>query len=175
MDAAARRAMIYSAPNALVGIADPAIAQRLVREAEQFVRFRPVVIATTLDQLREAAARTQPAAILLDDELLHGQPLADSLRQFLAIAPVILLAPVDRLAEAARHVAAGEIEFVARVGDFVPLAAALIERRLRWTEMSESLLAASWKKLPADRGENIRIISARRTTARERKHYEETN
>ena len=27
----------------------------------------------------------------------------------------------------------------------------------------------------ADRGENIRIISARKTTARERKHYEEKN
>jgi len=51
---------------------------------------------------------------------------------------VILLAPPDRQTEVARLVAAGDVEFLARVGNFFPVAAALMERRMRWAAASLS-------------------------------------
>jgi nitrogen-specific signal transduction histidine kinase len=46
--------------------------------------------------------------------------------------------------------------FRSRAGDFVPLAAAMIERRLRWAEIAESQLASPWKGFPADLGSIFR-------------------
>ena len=82
--------------------------------------------------------------------------MAESLRHFSEIAPVVLLASVERCGEITRLVAEGQVEFVARAGDFVPLAASLIERRLRWMEASESVLGPPWAEFSADIGEIFR-------------------
>jgi signal transduction histidine kinase len=89
-------------------------------------------------QLDLHAGRTSPAVILLDSELLGGKPPGESLNLLRAMAPVIVLAPLILQVEIAPYVAAGDVEFVARAGDFVPIAAALIERRLRWAKRSKS-------------------------------------
>ena len=94
--------------------------------------------------------------ILLDYELLCGASLSESVRQLRVIAPVILLAPVEQQAAAARLVAAGDVEFVARAGDFIPLAACLIERKLQWAEMSKSVLGSSWIEFGSDIGSIFR-------------------
>ena len=156
MDAVARKAMIHASPRAIVGAADPAVAQRLARELERIAGAAPVEVASSLLQLRLLLSHAAPAAILLDCELLAGAPLADSLRKLVEIAPVVLLAPPERQGEITRHVAGGGVDFVANVGDFVPLAAALIQRRLRWAEMSESVLGPPWAELPGDLGSIFR-------------------
>ena len=115
-------------------------------------RAGPPAIASSLLQLRLLVARATPRVILVDHELLQGASLAEPLRQLAAKAPVILLAPPERQAEVARLVAGGEVEFVARVGDFVPLAIGLIERRLRWAAMSNSVVGPPWAELPGDIG-----------------------
>jgi len=53
-------------------------------------------------------------------------------------------------------VAEGDVEFVAKSGDFVPLAASLVERRLRWSERSDTALGPPWAGLPADTAEIFR-------------------
>lgn len=156
MDAVTRKAFAHAEPRALVGAADPLVAQRLAREVERIAGAGPVEVASSLLQLRLLLSHATPAAILLDCELLAGAPLADSLRKLIEIAPVVLLAPPERQGEIARHVAGGGVDFVARVGDFVPLAAALIQRRLRWAEMSESVLGPPWAELPGDLGSIFR-------------------
>ncbi|MGH9737029.1 MAG: histidine kinase dimerization/phospho-acceptor domain-containing protein [Candidatus Acidiferrales bacterium] len=101
---------------------------------------------------RLLASRNAPEAILIDDYLVAGEALPDALQPFIAIAPVILLAAPDRQAEAARLVADGDVEFVARTGDFVPLAASLLARRIRWARMSESMLGPPWAAVNGDLG-----------------------
>ena len=130
MDVFARKAVIYAQLKALVGAADPAVGQRLAREVERITGAGSVEVASSLLQLRLLSSRATPRAILLDYDLLAGAPLADSLRKLVEIAPVVLLAPPERQGEVAWHVAGGGVDFVARVGDFVPLAAALIQRIL---------------------------------------------
>ena len=81
-----------------------------------------------------------PRVILLDEQILAGAPLVESLRQLSEAAPLILVAGVARQSEVAGLVAEGDLDFVARAGDFAGLAASLVERRLRWAERSETPL-----------------------------------
>ncbi len=147
METGAKHAMISAARRPLVGVADPQVARQLAQQIEQFEGAGPPAIASSLERLRELSNRIWPTVIVLDDELLRGMRLSESLRYFTATAPVILLAPLERQPEVARLVAEGELEFVARAGDFIPLAAALVERRLRWAKTPESILGPQWAEL----------------------------
>ena len=140
----------------LLGIADQTIAQHLAREVVCHARTSPISIASNLGELHEMTSRFTPGAILMDEDVLAPLPLAESLRHFTATTPVVLLASVERHAEVTRLVADGNLEFVARAGDFVPLAASLVERRLRWAEMSESAFGPPWAEFSADIGEIFR-------------------
>jgi signal transduction histidine kinase len=150
MEGAAKRAMIVSDHSPVLGIADESLAQRLAREIESFATVGRVAIVPNLLQLRLHASRAAPQVILFDGELLEGAPPGESLDFLRAIAPVILLAPLIRQTEIAPFVPAGDVEFVARAGDFVPLAASLIERRLRWAAKSKSSPGPPWAELPDD-------------------------
>lgn len=79
--------------------------------------------------------------------------LLEFLRQLTESAPVVLLAAPERQAEIIHLIAEGDVEFVARVGDFIPLVASLVERRLRWADRSESALGAPWAGMPDDMAE----------------------
>ena len=61
-----------------------------------------------------------PRVILLDDHLVHGAPLMELIRTTEG-ASVVLLAAPERQEEVIRLIAEGDLEFVARVEDFVPL------------------------------------------------------
>ena len=135
----------------MLAVADTGLAERIAR-AIPFSENRRVAMASSLLHLRLLVSRGAPEAILIDGYLAAGNTLPDALRPFTAVAPVILLAPPDRQTEAARLVADGEVEFVARAGDFVPLAASLLARRMRWARMSASLLGPPWAAVNGDLG-----------------------
>jgi signal transduction histidine kinase len=155
-DILARVAKLSAAPGTLIGTADPVVAQRVAREMERIGRKVPPTIAPNFAHLRQWFLRDAPGAILIDDSLLRGAPLAELLRQFESVAPVILLAPLERQVEAAPLVAEGTLEFVAREGEFFALAAGLIERRLRTVESSPRSLATAFAEWPEDIGEIFR-------------------
>jgi signal transduction histidine kinase len=138
MNVGVKKVMSVPDHSPLLGIADASVAQRIAREIERLTSAPRVAIAPTMLQLDLHASRTSPAVILLDSELLGGKPPGESLNLLRAIAPVIVLAPLIRQVEIAPYLAAGDVEFVARAGDFVPIAAALVERRLRWAKRSKS-------------------------------------
>ncbi len=156
MNVAAPKAALATSCGVLLGIANPALAKRIVSEIACLETHGHVFVAPSLAQLREISAHFRPRAILLDADLLAEAPLLESLRQFTTFAPVILLAAGEHQSDAARLVAVGSVEVVARVGDFIPLVAGLIERRLRWAEISESALAAPGAEFSEDIGEIFR-------------------
>jgi signal transduction histidine kinase len=156
MNKSRKSTAVIAERSVLLGVSDRGLAQQLTREVVCHARSRPVAIASTLSQLREMSGCVSPAAILLDEELIRTRPLAESLRYFSEIAPVVLVVSVERCSEVTRLVAEGQVEFVARTGDFVPLAASLIERRLRWMEASESVLGPPWAEFSSDIGEIFR-------------------
>lgn len=140
----------------LIGVSDAALAQKLGLEIGRFENRGHVLVAPDLVQLRDSSSRFPPEVILLDSELLGDAPLVEAVRQFTTFAPVILIAPPECQREVARLVAGGSVEFVTRVGDFVAIAAGLIERRLRWAEISETALAASSNGFSEDIGSIFR-------------------
>lgn len=141
---------------ALLGVADAGLERYLERELERLSNGGQVVVVSRLTQLREQLEETNPRVILLDENLLEGAPLVETLRQLTETAPVVLLGNAARREDFSHMVAEGDVEFVARTGDFVPLVASLIERRLRWAERSETALGPPWAGLPADSAEILR-------------------
>ncbi len=150
MESGVKKAMIMPYNSPLLGIADESVAQRLADQVERSARAGRVATASNLHQLQVLASRASPRVILFDCDLLQGAPLAESLAQLTALAPVIVLAPLERQAEIAPFVAAGEVEFVARAGDFVATAASLIERRMRREEKLKSTPETTWADLPGE-------------------------
>jgi signal transduction histidine kinase len=146
----AKRVMTLPDHSPLLGVADHSIAQRLTQELELSATIGHVAVASSLLELRMLASKSVPPVILLDCELLGGVPPAESLAHFRAIAPVIVLAPLYRQVEIAPFVAAGDVDFVAHAGDFIPLAANLIERRLRFAQTAASIPSPPWVGLPDD-------------------------
>ena len=143
------------ARGALLCIADNELAERLTREIKLCVQGGPVSVATNLPDLIERMEQDSPRVILLDGDLFRDAPLSEFLRQLTKTAPVILLVAPERQGEILRMVAEGEVEFVARRGDFIPLAACLVERRLRWAQRSGSA-GSPWAEMPEDVAEIFR-------------------
>lgn len=74
------------------------------------------------------------AAFLLDESVVSTpskRGLKTIVRRFVNVAPVIVVAPATRQSELAGLLTAGLADFVARTGNFVPLAVGLVERRIR--------------------------------------------
>jgi signal transduction histidine kinase len=156
MEGVAQTAPVTIQSDILLGVADSAVAEQLTQEMGRLARCAAAQIVLSLDKLRRALVSGQPGVLLIDDRILSGRSLADSIRPFQSRFPVIMLASVERQREAAELVARGQIEFVAREGDFFPLAAGLIERRLcaLETEHREGMIARiEW---PSDIGEVFR-------------------
>jgi signal transduction histidine kinase len=156
MSTGTNRVVIALEGSALLGVADATLGERLARELERYANQGVVTVVSKLSQLRERLRDDSPRAILLDEALLRGAPLVEFLRQLTETAPVILLGGIEKRADISRLIAEGDLEFVARTGDFIPLAAGLIERRLRWAGRSETTLGPPWAALPAGGAEILR-------------------
>lgn len=134
----------------LLGIADPDIALRMTHALEGIPGTAGLAVASDLKHFRRLAGRISIEVVLLDSEFIGDAPLQDFLRHVAVSAPVILLAPPERQTEVASLVAAGDVEFVARVGDYYSIAASLVDRRLRWAAASRSALGPSWSEFHGD-------------------------
>ena len=143
-------------PGVLLGIADGDLAERFLAAAERTAKPDSVFIVRTLAELYEQTKISAPRVIVMADDLLEDLPPTEILRQLIDVAPVILLAPQERQTEISKLVAGGDVEFVARVGDFLPLAASLLERRSRWAERSEIPAGQLWGELSLDVAEIFR-------------------
>jgi signal transduction histidine kinase len=133
----------------LVAVAEASLGRRI---AEALERSSPPFARASLRELRLLASRSAPPIIALDGDLLGDAPLAAELAPLIAAAPLVLFAPPERQPEIARLLVSGDVEFVARAGDFVPAVVALIERRARWAAQSASLLGPPWAEFPDDLG-----------------------
>jgi signal transduction histidine kinase len=131
-------ALTRESRSVLVGIADSQLARRFLAVLQRSVEPGAVFIASTLPHLFEHLKSGSSRVVVFADDLAEDLPLTEILQQILEVVPVIVLAPQERQTEIATLVAAGNIDFVAQVGDFLPLAASLVERRWRLSEGMEA-------------------------------------
>lgn len=89
---------------------------------------------THMPERQQLPARV--SAFLLDESAVSTQSkraLKTAVQRCVNIAPVIIVATAARQSELAGLLTAGLADFVARTGDFVPLAVGLVQRRIRST------------------------------------------
>ena len=140
MSVLAFRAEIFPAPQALAGIRQADAALRLTTLIEKTAYSRRFSVVPSLPQLCEKAGRAAAQTILLlDDDLLESMLLADALASLPPTPRLIFLAKPERQSEAAPFVARGEMDFVAKAGDFAGIAAALLERHMHSAALSDRL------------------------------------
>ena len=163
-------------PSPILAVADPILGRRIAAEVERFATTGRIVVASSLLELRLHASRSAPRVIGLDCDLFGdafrsqagpvdapaAEPhaaspvgeasLAEKLDPLVAIAPGVLFGPVERHVEFAPLIVSGDVEFVARAGDFAPVVANLIERRLRWAEKAAAFGGPPWTEFPGDIG-----------------------
>lgn len=134
----------------LLGTADEAAAQRI--STALLKSGHPCRFATplTLPKMHEALRLSAPSVVLLDDRMLGSVSLEETLLRLTEFAPVALVAAPEKCDEVSRWIVRGDVEFIARIGDYVPLASAILLRRLRWAEQADSIIGAPWKEFPAD-------------------------
>ena len=155
-------AMNPSGPVVLLVVSDSTLAQQLIGELVRGGRHYQLPIATNLAQARARLRRVAPVVILLDDSALNGEPLEVAARELRRFGPVVVVASPERQVESARLaelVSAGDVDFVARASTFLPIALALLERRVRLVEQSEARHGAAGRATSegfADFGEILR-------------------
>src|SRR5271169_3449732 len=119
-------------PIAFLGTPDNEMARELAAIILGSGRRCQLTLARNLTQLRAHLAISSPIVVLLDEMAVKEAGLEATARKLAVFAPVIVLASVGPQKELSALIAEGDVEFVARVGDFVPVVASLIERRIRW-------------------------------------------
>lgn len=142
--------------------ADAELTQQLINELVAAGRHYQLPLAVSVAQARKGFRRVAPTVILLDESAVNvrerGESLesaADVLSEF---APVVVLAAAELQAELAFLITSGGVDFVARVGDFLPLAVGLLERRVRLAEQAARAdeLVGSADEPSGDFGEILR-------------------
>lgn len=119
---------------------------------------REIAQASHWSELKARAARLNPETIVFDDSILPPDiSLEEAARRMALFAPVIVIAPSEKQPQLISLLSAGEIDFVARSGEFLSLAAAFVERRLRPPQAVEDEFRSAWTAdLPSDFAEVLR-------------------
>jgi len=119
---------------------------------------REIARASHWIELNARAPRLNPHAIVFDDSILPADiSLHEAARRMALFAPVIVIAPSEKQSQLIGLLSAGEIDFVARSGEFLSLAAAFVERRLRPPQAVELQFRSAWAAdLPSDFAEVLR-------------------
>jgi signal transduction histidine kinase len=113
-----------------------------------------VTVAISLAQLRAQSEASAASVIVVDLSLLHSNSGDSVLAELTAVAPLIFLLEPTQIHRTAQLLALSDsTECVIRAGEFAPLLAALIERRIRWAGRAAS---PAQTQLPASFGEILR-------------------
>jgi signal transduction histidine kinase len=100
-----------------------------LRNADESFHIRSIAWLAEAHQLRAEAS-----VFLLDESGVEGQPqqaLEWAIDHLVEAAPVIVVAAPERQSELSFLLGSGAADFVARTGDFVPIAVELVKRRLK--------------------------------------------
>lgn len=145
--------------------ADPALTQQFINELLATGGDYQLPLAASVAQARKGFRRVTPTVILLDESAVPkeeipdnraGTPLESAVAMLTEAAPVVVTAAPERQAELTFLLTSGAVDFIARVGNFLPIAVGLLERRVRLAEQAVATGAFSGVELSGDFGEILR-------------------
>lgn len=131
-------------------LAEKTIAAELANAVVRSGRRCTFLACPGPDELAGLLQRESPSFVVIDDAVVGGAALEDMLLHLTASVPVGVMAAPERQSDLGHWVAKGEVEYVAKTGNFLPIAAGVIVRRLRWAERAHSAVGLPWCELPPD-------------------------
>jgi len=104
------------------------------------------------ERARRCLARhdSLPEAVVIDELFLDGDALEDVAEEFAWYAPVIAIGHPGRQPRMVPLVADGKVDFLSRDDHFIPLAAAMVERAVRWEQELDNQIRQAAAAKPAD-------------------------
>ena len=139
---------------------DLVLAQRCFEELASFGgRYRTVIVGT-VEQARKKMGRSAPAAVFLDESAINfahgGETLESALALLAEVAPVVVAAAPEYQACMGFLITLGAVDFVARTGDYAPIAAGMLDRRARMAERAAGMIQFPRDEFSVDFGEILR-------------------
>jgi len=116
--------------------ADAALTQQFIGELVATGENYQLPLAVSMERARKGFRRVAPSVILLDESAVNadaGESLEAAADVLTEYAPVVVVAAPERQSGLTFLITSGAVDFVARVGSFLPVAVGLLERRVRLT------------------------------------------
>ena len=139
---------------------DQDLSRRCFEELAAFGGHYRIVVAGTVVQARKRIGRSSPGAVFLDESAIDNVPGGETLESATAVltetAPVVVAAAPEKQRGLAFLITSGAVDFVARTNDFLPLVAAMLDRRVRMAERAAGMLQFPNDELSGDFGEVLR-------------------
>src|ERR1019366_4228429 len=117
--------------------ADSAVKQEFINELTASGGRYQMPMASSVEEARREFRRTPPTVVFLDEsavDLVHGESLESAVALLTETAPVVVAAVSEKQADLAFLITSGAVDFVTCTGRFAPIAAGLLDRRLRMAE-----------------------------------------
>jgi signal transduction histidine kinase len=142
----------------------PQLTQRLLAELAAAGANCALPVARNVAEARGGFVLKAPAVILLDESAVGppnagaglSSPLESAAAALTEYAPVVVIAAPERQSELVFLITSGTVDFVSRVGNFLPVAVGHLERRIRLAEQAEAMSRHVTAEFEVDFGELLR-------------------
>jgi signal transduction histidine kinase len=118
------------------------------------------MIVETVEQARRRIGHSAPAAVFLDESAIaivnEGESVESAVALLTETAPVVVAAAAEKQAGLAFLITSGVVDFVARTGNFLPIVAGMLDRRVRMAERAAGMIQFPKDELSGDFGEILR-------------------
>jgi signal transduction histidine kinase len=139
---------------------DIALGQRCSEELAALGNRYRIMLVGAIEHARESIGTRAPAALFLDEsasEIAQGaETVGSALALLTEIAPVVVAAAPEKQADMAFLITSGAVDFVARTGNFLPIVAGMLDRRVRMAERAAGMIQFPKDDLSGDFGEILR-------------------
>lgn len=139
---------------------DLILAQRCFEELAAFGGQYRTMVVGTVEQARKKMGRSAPAAVFLDESAIDIAGGDETLESAVALlteaASVVVAGPPEKQAGLAFLITSGAVDFVARTGQFLPVVAGMLDRRVRMAERATGTIQFPNDELSGDFGEILR-------------------
>jgi signal transduction histidine kinase len=140
--------------------ADSAVTQECIHELAASGGRYQMRMASSVEQARREFHRAAPSVVFLDesavDESHGGAPLESVVALLSEAAPVVVAAAPEKQALLTFLITSGAVDFVTRTDRFLPIAAGLLDRRVRMAERMSGMIQFPSDELAGDFGEILR-------------------
>jgi signal transduction histidine kinase len=139
---------------------DPIAAQQCIKEIAVYGGHILTPVVGTVEQARMKIGRSAPAAVFLDQSAIDIANGEETLESAVALlmenAPVVVAADAEKQAGIAFLIVSGAVDFVVRAGQFMPIVAGMLDRRVRMAERAAGMIQFPKDGLSGDFGEILR-------------------